>query len=204
MATTKRVQDVTPYLTLDNCKGAHDWYVNHFGAKVLEVMTPSWDETDKRCIHSSIELPNNAIIFMADRFDFSHKSEKSGNEKEEKHRYIAGKLSLEQLMSVPSSMHLHFPSVEDAQKFWNKATTETSRSKVSMKFEKQFWGEFFGKFHDAFGFEWSVGAAPPSEEPHGHKNKKRSFAESGSTDMKNADNEDMAPSAKKKTISSFF
>jgi len=95
-------------------------------------------------------------------------------------------------------MHLQFASIEDGQRFWDKATNEENGSKVSMKFEKQFWNEFYGKFHDPFGFEWSVGAAL-TDDSHTHKSKKRSLCESKSSDTKECQKEeDMAPSSKKK------
>jgi len=177
---------------MENCKEAHDWYVKYFGAKVLEAEKPKGDPNDKRYIHSSIELPNKAIIFMSDRFDLSSMNN-PGESKKDSH--TCPKLSKEQVMKCPFSMHLHFKSIEDAQNFWDKATHEENGSKVAMKFEKQFWGEPFGKFHDTFGFDWSVGAHNVEDSS---KKKKRSLCESKSSDATEGQKEEnMTPSTKK-------
>jgi len=182
MSDTKS-QDVTPYLTMDNCKEAHEWYTKHFDGKILRTST--FDPSDGKISHSVLELPNNAQIYMSDRFD---KSSKEGSSSE------SVVLTKEQKMSAPFSMHLQFGTVEDGQRFWDKATCETNGTKVTMKFEKQFWGDTFGKFFDPFGFSWSVGSSPAEE----GKRKKRTLSEAQATESKSEKDEVTSPSKKRK------
>ncbi|ETO26064.1 hypothetical protein RFI_11071 [Reticulomyxa filosa] len=204
--STKKFQEITPYLTQENCKEAHDWYVKYCGAKVVRTSTPQWDPNDKRFLHSVVEFPNKAEVFMSDRFDFGKEAQKESGTKT---------LIKKQLEEVPFCMHLQFRTFDEANKFWNQATVEQSGAKVTMKFEAQFWGESYGKFHDPFGklfkifvgkylyvpnsnqsknlgFEWSVGS------PLAESGKKRCLSDVAASDCHKT--EDGSPSNKKAKV----
>ena len=52
-------------------------------------------------------------------------------------------------------------SLKQTQKYWDNA--EKNGCKITMKFEKQFWGDYFGSFKDPFGISWQLNFSPPKD-----------------------------------------
>lgn len=87
----------------------------------------------KITIHSEFKI-GDSLLFMSDAF----------NEEE------GGRPNVAILVSPDS--------LDQAKKFY--AETE-KYCEITAKFEKQFWGDYFGSFTDPFGVRWQLAFSPP-------------------------------------------
>lgn len=68
---------------------------------------------------------------------------------------ISRSLNENQLPNV--AMHLSFENIKDAQNCWDGVMKDKENINNIMNFDKQYWGDHYGNFHDPFGHSWSIG-----------------------------------------------
>ena len=134
---------ITPYLSVSNAQEASKLYNKIFGAELIESLPvvkeqaagmgiPEDIDLSKTTMHSTLKI-GDAMFFMSDNF---------------------GK----EVKGTNTSLLLTPDSIEQAKEWFNKA--ETNGCSVEMKFEKQFWGDHFGRFTDPYGISWQANFTP--------------------------------------------
>lgn len=122
---------VAPYLTVDDAKGAIDFYLRAFGARELgRQATP-----DGRILHAALQL-NGGLVMLCD--DFPEMSE-------------GRRSSPPALGGTAVAIHLTLPDVDAT---WKRAVE--AGAKVVMPLADAFWGDRFGVLEDPFGHRWSL------------------------------------------------
>lgn len=130
-----------PELTLDDARGAIEFYKRAFGAKDLGThATPD----GKKIMHCGLEV-NGAVIFLVDDFP-EHSGGKPRNPKA-----LGG-----------SSVTIHL-NCDDVQATWDRVVQ--AGAKVLLPLEKQFWGDIYGVVEDPFGQRWSMSANRDHDKP---------------------------------------
>ncbi|WDR05176.1 VOC family protein [Devosia rhodophyticola] len=129
MADPAAISGITPYLSINGARDAIDFYKKAFDAVERDVMLAD-DKT--RIMHATIEI-NGAPIFLCDFFP-----------------------EFGSAITMPQAFNLHI-QVDDAQKWWDRAVA--AGCTVSMKLEKQFWGDIYGQVKDPFGVSWAIDQA---------------------------------------------
>jgi len=120
---------VTAYLSPPDATAAIAFYTKAFGAEEVAHIPT---EDGKRVMHSCLRI-NGGLLMMSDPFP--------------EHGYPFEK---------PQGFVLHL-QVDDVDAWWKRATE--AGCEVTMKLEKQFWGDRYGQVRDPFGFTWSMGAS---------------------------------------------
>lgn len=139
--------DIKPYLAVKNALEAIELYKNIFDAELLEHMPfakeqavsfgmPEDMDFSKTTMHSSLSI-GGATLYMSDN------------------------MTGEVLAKTNASVLIEPDSLEQVQNFYDKA--EKAGCEITMKFEKQFWGDYFGSFKDPFGISWQLNFSPPKE-----------------------------------------
>lgn len=132
----------TPYLYFyDECNDALQYYVDIFGAKILEIATFEdvefmEDESRKNCIaYASFKLGESVILAN----DFLEKKDKENHS-----------------ASAQTSIWLEIEKEADIKLLEEKmlATGATSITKL----EETFWDSFYAKVEDKFGIIWELNA----------------------------------------------
>ena len=134
----------TPYLSVRNALEAIELYQQIFNAELVERMpvgkeqapslgVPEEADLDKMTMHSTLKI-GEASFFMSDNF--------------------TGEVLEKQNMAILITPD----SLEQAEFFFKNA--EEAGCQISMKFEKQFWGDYFGSFVDPFGISWQINYTP--------------------------------------------
>jgi len=129
---------VTPYLIVDDAKGAIDFYKRAFGA-VEKFRLPM----DNRIGHAELQI-GDSIVMLADEFpDMGHLGPKSRG-------------------GPTASLMVYVPDVDAA---FRKALDAGAREQRPV--EDQFWGDRMGTLTDPFGHQWSLAThvkeIPPEE-----------------------------------------
>ena len=119
---------VTPYLVVNDCARAIDFYKRAFGARELSRM----DGPSGKIGHAEITIGDSRIM-MCD--------EMPG----------ADSRSPQALRGTTVSLFLY---VQDADSVFNQAVT--AGAKVTQPLSDMFWGDRFGKLTDPFGHSWCV------------------------------------------------
>jgi len=134
-----------PYLCINGCKAAIEWYKKALKAKAEHVIDDSNDSS--RVMHAHIKVYNSDIM-MSDHMDWSaDKTNKSPFQ------------TPQTLKGSPVLLHLQFTSgVEDAWKLMVE-----NGAKVIMKLEPQFWGDTYGQVEDPYGHLWAFGQGKPKD-----------------------------------------
>ena len=138
---------IKPYLSVKSALDAINLYKKVFNAELIERVpveqeqakgfgVPDDLDLSKTTMHASIKIGDH-VIYLADNF--------SGGVLE--HTNVA--------------LLIEVDSVEQAEKYFKKA--EKNKCNIYAKFEKQFWGDYFGGFKDPFGVNWQVNCTPPKE-----------------------------------------
>ncbi len=123
-----------PHISLDGAARASEFYQRAFGAREL-VRMPA--EDGKRLIHCHLEI-NGGSIMINDHFpEYGYGPQPSNN----------------------FTMHLQ---VDDVDAWWDRALA--AGAEVTMKLEKQFWGDRYGQLRDPFGVHWSLGQSEPAQD----------------------------------------
>jgi PhnB protein len=133
-----------PELTVDDARGAIEFYKKAFGARDLGAhATPD----GKKIMHASLEI-NGAVVFLADSFP-----EMNGG----KSRTPLA------LGASPVTIHLNASNVDA---LW--ASALAAGAKVLLPLQKQFWGDYYGILEDPYGHRWSMSAhgEKPSDEEY--------------------------------------
>lgn len=117
---------VVPYMVVDGAAAAADFYRKAFGAKELARM-PAQD--GKRVMHCHLEI-NGGSLMLCDPFP------------EHGHPYQPSPGATMQLV------------VKDGDAWWHRAVA--AGCKVTMPFERAFWGDRYGRLTDPFNVSWAV------------------------------------------------
>lgn len=128
---------ITPYLTIKDAAAAIAFYEKVFDAQV--AMRLNWPDSDVVC-HATLIIQGAPVMLTEDMPKFN--GGKPGDPKG--------------LGGTPVSVHLHLPTVADADALWARAIE--AGCPVLMPIGPQFWGDHFGMFADPFGHRWSLGA----------------------------------------------
>ena len=118
---------VTPYLIVDDAKGAIDFYTRAFGAEE-KFRLPMGD----RIGHAEIKI-GDSIVMLADEFP------------------DMGNLGPKNRGGTTVSLLVYVPEVDAAFK---KAIGAGATEKRPL--ENQFWGDRMGTLEDPFGHQWSL------------------------------------------------
>ena len=136
---------IRPYISAKSALEAIDLYKTIFNAELIERLPvekeqagqmgiPDGADLSKSTLHSSLKI-GEAIFYMADNF------------------------TGDVLEKTNTSLLIEPDSVNQAEEFFKNAVE--NNCKITMKFEKQFWGDYFGSFIDPFGISWQVNFSPP-------------------------------------------
>jgi PhnB protein len=118
----------TPYLTLDNCAAAIEFYKKAFGAQELMRM----DGPPGKIGHAEIKI-GDSIVMLADEFPG------------------AGNKSPKSLGGSAVGVFLYVKDIDSAFK-----QAVDAGAKADMQPADMFWGDRFGKLTDPFGHSWSM------------------------------------------------
>ena len=121
-------RSVTPYLTLNDCARALDFYKRAFGAQ--EVMR--MDGPGGKIGHAEIKI-GDSIIMLSDEMPGS------------------GSRSPQSLGGTTAGVFLY---VENADAIFQRAIS--AGAQVESQLADMFWGDRFGRLKDPFGHSWSV------------------------------------------------
>ncbi len=123
---------LAPYLTVDDAKGAIDFYARAFGAR--EMGRQAMPGSDK-LMHAALVI-NGGLVMLSDDFP-----EMSG-----------GKSSTPKALGgTPVTLHLTLPDVDAT---WNQAVA--AGATVVMPLADMFWGDRYGVLEDPYGHRWSL------------------------------------------------
>jgi uncharacterized glyoxalase superfamily protein PhnB len=125
----KGLHTVTPALTVNDAKGAIEFYKKAFAAIESEI---SMGPDGKRVLHAEIKI-GDSVIMLNDEF------------KE------MGCLSPKSLGGSPIIINLQ---VDDADMWFERAVK--AGATVTMPIADQFWGDRFGQVADPFGLTWGI------------------------------------------------
>ena len=131
---------VTPYLIVDGCAEAIEFYKKAFGAE--EIMRLPMPDGSK-IMHAEIQIGGARIMMGEASPEWGFKSPK-------------------ELGGTPVSVHIY---TEDADALFDQAVA--AGAEAAMPVTEMFWGDRFGKVMDPYGHMWSVAthvADPTPEE----------------------------------------
>jgi PhnB protein len=117
----------TPYLTLNDCASAIEFYKKAFGAQVLVKM----DGPSGKIGHAEMKI-GDSMIMLSDEMDQGNKGPKS-------------------LGGTTASVFLY---VNDVDSSFKQAVD--AGAKADMPPTDMFWGDRFGKLTDPFGHSWAM------------------------------------------------
>ncbi len=132
---------VNPYLTFNgDCEEAFQFYQSVFGGELMEAsrysMWPDHDPADAdRVLHVTLMLGDGQAVMGSDR--------QSADDQPVSANSIATSIAPD--------------SEEQAEQIF-RSLAEGGR--VTMPYEKQFWGDFFGSCTDRYGHNWQVNYHP--------------------------------------------
>lgn len=118
----------TPYLTLDDCARAIDFYKRAFGAQEIMRM----DTPHGKIGHAELKIGDSAIMLTDEMPGCESRSPKS-------------------LGGTTGSIFLYVTDVDAAYK-----RAVDAGAKADMPPADMFWGDRFGKLTDPFGHSWSM------------------------------------------------
>jgi PhnB protein len=122
------MQGVIPYLTIDGADAAIAFYQRALSAVVFGDITRG-DDSGK-VMNASLEI-NGGILMLNDHFPDMGEPPAKGR------------------MGYMMQIVTH-----DGQAFWDRAIA--AGCTVIAPFERQFWGDTWGRFSDPFGIDWAV------------------------------------------------
>jgi uncharacterized glyoxalase superfamily protein PhnB len=125
----KGLHTVTPGLTVNDAKGAIEFYKNAFGAVEGEVC---FGPDGKQVMHAELKIGDSTIM-LNDEFP------------------QMGCLGPKSLGGSPVAIYLQ---VDDADMWFNRAVK--AGATVTMPIADQFWGDRFGQVVDPYGHKWGV------------------------------------------------
>lgn len=127
------MQGVIPYLMIDGAEKAIAFYTKAFGATDLGTMkTPD----GKHIMHSQLVINGGSLMLSDAAIDPA-----GGGQK-------------------PSDSYMMQLVIREGDMWWKRAVE--AGCKVDAPFEKQFWGDRWGRLRDPFGIAWAMNE--PSEE----------------------------------------
>lgn len=127
------MQGVIPYLSIEGAEKAIAFYTKAFGAKDLgTIKTPD----GKHIMHCQLEINGGALMLSDTAIDPAGSGQK------------------------PSDSYMMQLIIREGDRWWKRAVD--AGCKVDTPFEKQFWGDRWGRLRDPFGISWALNE--PSEE----------------------------------------
>ncbi len=125
----KGLHTVTPGLTVNDAKGAIEFYKKAFGAVEIEVC---YGPDGKKVMHSEIKI-GDSVIMLNDEFP------------------EMGCISPKTLGGSSIAIYLQ---VDDADMWFERAVK--AGATISMPIADQFWGDRHGQVLDPYGYKWGV------------------------------------------------
>ena len=125
----KGLHTVTPGLTVNDAKGAIEFYKKAFGAVEVKV---SLGPDGKQVMHAEIKI-GDSVVMLNDEFP------------------QMGCVGPKSLGGSPVSLYLQ---VDDADMWFERAVK--AGATVTMPIADQFWGDRFGQVVDPYGHKWGV------------------------------------------------
>ena len=120
---------VIPYVNVSDANAAAAFYVQAFGAEVVDRRV---GQDGKRLIHCQLGINGGALMINDPFPEFGHP------------------------LQTPQSFMLHL-QVGDVDAWWRRAVE--AGAEVVMPLAKQFWGDRYGQLRDPFGVTWSLGSS---------------------------------------------
>ncbi|MDR3614141.1 MAG: VOC family protein [Candidatus Obscuribacterales bacterium] len=124
----KGLHTVTPGLTVNDAKGAIEFYKKAFGAVEIKVSLGP----DEKVMHAEIKI-GDSVVMLNDEFP------------------EMGCLGPKSLGGSSIAMYLQ---VDDADMWFERAVK--AGATVTMPLADQFWGDRFGQLADPYGHKWGV------------------------------------------------
>jgi PhnB protein len=121
------MKGVIPYLGLDDADAAIALYERAFGAQVLGEAVR---DDAVRIMNVSLEINGGVLMLMHHMPEFNE---------------LPAKGSHNQTLQLV---------VSDGQGWWDRAVA--AGCTVTMPFERQFWGDRYGRLTDPFGMHWAI------------------------------------------------
>jgi PhnB protein len=147
MGTQLEYQSVIPYLTVDDAKGAIDFYKDAFGAEERGIMAAP----DGKIAHASLQI-GDLNIMLSDKFpEFVTDTPKA-------------------LGGTTVGILLY---VSDADAAIRQAVN--AGATVTMEPEDQFWGDRFGAITDPYGHAWQIATHIEDVSPEEMEKRQREF-----------------------------
>jgi uncharacterized glyoxalase superfamily protein PhnB len=125
----KGLHTVTPGLTVNDAKGAIEFYKKAFGAVEGDI---SFGPDGKQVLHAEIKI-GDSVIMLNDEFP------------------QMGCVGPKSLGGSPVAIYLQ---VDDADMWFERAVK--AGATVAMPIADQFWGDRFGQVVDPYGHKWGV------------------------------------------------
>lgn len=127
--TAAQMQTLTPYLAVNDAKGAIAWYGKVFGAKPFGG--DPMPGPGGKIMHAQLKI-GDSLLFVSDIFPQS---------------------DLVDATRAGASVNLNYFR-RDADKVWARAIE--NGAKVTMPFADQFWGDQYGRIVDPYGHSWAI------------------------------------------------
>ena len=122
-----QLQGLVPYISPSDAPAAAEFYKKSFGATDVK---PMMADDGTRYMHCQLTI-NGSLVYMSDSFP----------------EYGVPWVQ-------PQGFNLHL-NVDNAQEWGDRAVA--AGCEVTMKLEKQFWGDIYGQLKDAYGITWAIG-----------------------------------------------
>jgi PhnB protein len=132
-----RYGSVTPYLTIDGCGSAIDFYVRAFGAKEIARMPGPGGKV----MHAELEI-GDSVVMMSDELPEQ------------------GTRSPRALGGTAGSIMLY---VKDCDRIYRNAVDAGARSLQAP--QDMFWGDRFSRIEDPYGHQWAIATAKEKVSP---------------------------------------
>lgn len=131
---------LVPTITVKSTIDALDFYNKIFDAEIIDRVSPTEEQ------RAEFNLPNDMDLSKMTL----HSSFKIGDAL----LYISDSFSDDDFSRPNVSISIEPDSLEQMKRFYSKA--EKEGCKITMKLEKQFWGDYFCTFIDPFGIRWQM------------------------------------------------
>ncbi|MCY3412190.1 MAG: glyoxalase/bleomycin resistance/extradiol dioxygenase family protein [Candidatus Heimdallarchaeota archaeon] len=136
-----------PYLSVKNALDAVELYKNIFKAELTSHMPVDKEGAKSFGLDPDMDLSRTTM----------HCAVKIG----EAMFYMSDNFTGEVLEKTNMSVLIEPESEEEIKNFYDNA--EKNGCKITMKLEKQFWGDWFASFKDPFGISWQMNYSPAQE-----------------------------------------
>lgn len=139
---------ITPYITVNDGRGAIEFYKKAFGAEILD----SAGHPTGKIMHAALRI-GDSIFFLSDEFP-----------------EMQGSKSPKTVGTATASLWLYVENCDTAIKRATDAGATTKMPPADM-----FWGDRFGQVTDPFGHTWSIATHIKDMTPEEQKKAQQAF-----------------------------